>query len=173
VAAAAYYIPKAMEIMANIGGPGSPYPTIRTIFTAPLNTTLPSVLPGEVETNAEGVLAATPFSDIPADKHIMGTHRFALDPAYGVCDPYGRMWAFDNLYCTGGALYPTAPGFNVTLTMYALSYWVAAGILSGVGGADGYTSAAVAEGWDRQLAVISRLDSNTMAARAIRSGKLI
>jgi choline dehydrogenase-like flavoprotein len=173
LAAAVFYIPKMMEIMANIGGPGSAFPSLRTIFTAPLNTTLPSILPGSVETVLEPVLAATPFNDIPADKHIMGTHRFALDPAHGVTDPYGRMWAFDNLYVAGGALYPTSPGFNVTLTMYALSYWLGAAIVAGVGGAGSYTRSSVAEDWDRMLSVITRLDGNTMAARAIRSGQLV
>jgi choline dehydrogenase-like flavoprotein len=173
LAAAAAYIPKMMEIMLNIGGPGSAYPTVRTIFAAPLNTTLPSVLPGQVDAPGEGLLSMTPFSDVPADKHLMGTHRFALEPANGVCDPYGRMWAFDNLYCTGGALYPTAPGFNVTLTMYALSYWVGAAIVAGVGGAGAYTRGSVSEYWDRLLQVITRIDGGTMAARAIRSGALI
>lgn len=173
VAAAAFYIPQMMEIMLNIGGPGSAYPTVQTIFAAPLDTTLPSILPGFIEAEAEGLISATPFSDVPADKHIMGTHRFALDSGHGVCDPYGRLWAFDNLYCTGGALYPTAPGFNVTLTMYALSYWVGAGIVTGVGGAGGYTRDGVAATWDQMLSVITRLDPNTMAANAIRTGSLV
>ena len=173
LAAAAYYIPKMMEIMENIGGPGSAYPTLRTIFTASLNTTLPTVLPGSLQSNLEPVLGASPFSDVPADKHIMGTHRFALDPAHGVTDPYGRLWAFDNLYCAGGALYPTSPGFNVTLTMYALSHWLGAAIVAGVGRAHSYTRQSVAADWHRMLSVITRLDNDTMAARAIRSGRLV
>ena len=173
LAAAAFYIPLMMEIMENVGGVGSAYPSLRTIFTAPLNTSLPTVLPGKLQSSLEPVTGATPFSDVPNDKHIMGTHRFALDPRYGVTDPYGRMWAFDNLYCAGGALYPTSPGFNVTLTMYALSYWLGAAIVSGVGGADGYTRQTVADDWDRMLSVITRLDSKTMAANAIRAGRLV
>lgn len=171
--AAAYYTPKMLEIMENIGGPASAYPTVRTIFSAPLNTTTPTVLPGSLESGSQPLTSATPFSDLPNDKHIMGTHRFALDPRYGVTDPYGRMWAFDNLYVAGGALYPTSPGFNVTLTMYALSYWLGAAIVAGVGGAGSYTRHSVADDWDRMLSVITRLDSNTMAANAIRSGNLV
>jgi hypothetical protein len=171
--AAAYYIPKMLEIMDNIGGPASAYPTVRTIFSAPLNTSTPTILPGSLESGLQPLTGATPFSDVPNDKHIMGTHRFALDPRYGVTDPYGRMWAFDNLYVAGGALYPTSPGFNVTLTMYALSYWLGAAIVAGVGGAGSYTRHTVAKDWDRMLSVITKLDRNTMAANAIRSGNLV
>lgn len=169
LAASAFYIPKMMEIMENIGGVGSAYPTLRTIFAAPLNTTVPSVVPDQLQP----LLGQTPFSQVPADKHIMGTHRFALDPAHGVTDPYGRMWAFDNLYCAGGALYPTAPGFNVTLTMYTLSYWLGAAIVAGVGNANSYTRNSVAADWDKLLKVITTLDNDTMAARAIKAGRLV
>jgi choline dehydrogenase-like flavoprotein len=159
--------------MENIGGPGSAYPSVRTIFSAPLNTSTPTTLPGSLESGLQPLTSATPFSDVPNDKHIMGTHRFALDPRHGVTDPYGRMWAFDNLYVAGGALYPTSPGFNVTLTMYALSYWLGAAIVAGVGGAGSYTRRSVAKDWDRMLSVITRLDRRTMAANAVRSGNLV
>jgi len=106
LAASGYYTPKMLAIMEAIGGPGSAYPGIRTIFAAPLNTITPSVLPGSLDTGLAPVTSATPFSDVPDDKHIMGTHRMALDPAQGVCDPYGRLWAFDNLYCAGGPCSP-------------------------------------------------------------------
>jgi choline dehydrogenase-like flavoprotein len=176
VAAAAFYIPKMMEIMANVGGPGSAFPTVKPIFIASLNTTVPAVVPGSVDAGASPVIGATPFSDVPADRHIMGTHRMALDPDHGVCDPYGRMWAFDNLFVTGGALYVTAPGFNVTLTMYALSYWVGAAIVAGVGGAGSYTTGCdgyLERHWGQMLNVIARLDGDTMIARAINAGQLI
>lgn len=176
VAAAAFYIPKMMEIMAAVGGPGSAYPTVKPIFIASLNTTTPAVLPGSVDAGVSPLVGATPFSDVPLDRHIMGTHRMAVDPDHGVCDPYGRMWAFDNLYVTGGALYVTAPGFNVTLTMYALSYWVAAAIVAGVGGAPRYTtgpSGYLESNWTKMLNVITTLDGDTMIARAINAGQLI
>lgn len=173
LAAAAYYTPLMLEIMAAVGGPGSPYPEIHTIFTAELNTTTPAVLPGALATALAPITSATPFSDVPNDKHIMGTHRMALDPAHGVCDPYGRLWAFDNLYCAGGALFPTAPGFNPTITMYALSYWSAAAIVAGVGQAESYSAAAVQQDWHKLLDVIVKLDGNTMIAGAIRNHALV
>jgi choline dehydrogenase-like flavoprotein len=173
VAATAYYLPKMMEIMANIGGPGSAYPDVKPLAVLAINSTLPAVFPGQVQSDLAPLLDALPFNDIPADRHIMGTHRMSLEPARGVCDPYGRMWAFDNLYVAGGALYVTAPGFNVTLTMHALSYWLGSAIVAGVGGKGSYTSRSLEADWDDQLNVITRLDGDTMIARAIRARALV
>jgi len=173
LAASAYYTPRMMEIMEAIGGPGSRTPAIRPIAVAALNTTTPAALPGQLDSGLTPVTGATPFSDIPADKHLMGTHRAALDAAHGVCDPYGRLWAFDNLYCAGGALFPTAPGFNPTVTIYALSYWLAAAVVAGVGGKPSYTMADVQGSWPDLLQVIRRIDGGTMAAYAIANGLLV
>jgi choline dehydrogenase-like flavoprotein len=104
---------------------------------------------------------------VPQDKHIMGTHRMALDSDHGPCNPYGRYWAFDNLYHAGGGLFVSAPGYNVTHTIWALAYWVAAGILSGADQKQSYTSADIDANWDGLLASIRNLDGDTMAARAL------
>ncbi|HET6874025.1 MAG TPA: GMC family oxidoreductase [Acidimicrobiales bacterium] len=162
LAAAAYYIPKMAEIIAAVGAPN--YPGLEPVFVGPLNTTVPAAVPGALEP----ALDAGPFSQVPQSKHIMGTHRMALDHEHGVCDPFGRYWAFDNLYHAGGGLFVTAPGFNVTLTMWALSYWVAASVLTGAGGRDSYDAAAIDRALGVQTGVISRLDGDTMAARALR-----
>jgi choline dehydrogenase-like flavoprotein len=171
LAAAAEYIPKMVEIMQNIGGPGSAYPTIHPVMVLPLDSTLPSALPGELGALAQQtVFGASPIGDIPASAHIMGTHRMALSPQYGPTDPYGRYWAFDNLYYAGGGLQPTAPGYNVTLTFWALSYWVASAIVSGVGGQKGYSPADVAANLPRLLSVVAAADSGTMTACLLSSG---
>jgi choline dehydrogenase-like flavoprotein len=173
LAAAAYYTPKMLEILAAIGGPGSRYPAVRTLFTAAVNTTTPAILPGAADTGLSPVVGATPFSDVPQDEHIMGTHRLAFDPAHGPCDPYGRYWAFDNLYHAGGGLFVTAPGFNPTVTIYALSYWLTAAIIAGVGGSSSYSKQDVDANWARLLDVIVKLDSDTMIAGAIQSHLLV
>ena len=140
IAASQYYLPKMVEIMEAIGGIGSPYP-IRPLMVLPISPAQPSVLPGMPgAVIQENLLGATPIGDVPASAHIMGTHRISLEHELGVCDPYGRYWAFDNLYYAGGGMQPTAPGFNVTLTFWALSYWMASAIVAGVGGQKGYTS---------------------------------
>lgn len=166
VAAQQYYQPKMVEIMEAIGGPGSAYPTVRPLLVLPISPAQPSLLPGQVGAEVqENLLGSTPINDIPASAHIMGTHRAALESGYGPCDPYGRYWAFDNLYYTGGGLQPTAPGYNVTLTFWALSYWMAAALVAGVGGQGGYTSADVADNMDALIKVLKVIDADTMIAR--------
>jgi gluconate 2-dehydrogenase alpha chain len=171
--ASQYYTPKMLEILEAIGGPGSRYPDVHTLFAGSLDTTTPAVLPGALDSGLQPLIGATPFSDVPQDKHIMGTHRMALEPASGPCDPYGRYWAFDNLYHAGGGLFVTAPGFNPTVTIYALSYWMAAAIVAGVGGSAAYTTNDVDSNWPRLLDVITKLDGNTMIARAIQRHQLV
>ena len=169
IAASAYYQARMVEIMENIGGPGSAYPTVRPVLVLPISPNEPSVLPGQIGAAVqEDFMGSTPINDIPASAHIMGTHRMALDAGHGPCDPYGRYWAFDNLYHAGGGLQPTAPGFNVTLTFMALSYWMAAAIVAGVGGEASYTAGDIASGVDRLFGVLKAIDPDTMIAR--RSG---
>ena len=166
LAAAAYYIPKLVEVMATIGGPGSAYPNVQTLVAAPLGSAFPAVdLPSTV-----GLVTSAAFNPIPKSRHIMGTHRMALDHEHGATDPYGRYWAFDNLYHAGGGLFVTAPGYNVTLTIWALSYWVATAILAGVGGAAAYDAASIDANWRRQLQVLQTLDADTMIARVLSRG---
>lgn len=146
--AAAYYTPKLVEAMEAIGGAGSAYPDLR----------------------AEGAAVLPPTGPVPYDKHIMGTHRMALDPGRGPCTPYGRYWDFANLYHAGGGLHVTAPGFNPTLTIWALAYWVASAICTGASATDGFSSTTVEEHWDGLLEVIEQIDRRTMIAALLRRG---
>ena len=169
IAAAQYYMPKLVEIMEAIGGPGSAYPTVKPLMVLPISPAQPSVLPGPIGAAIqENVLGSTPINDIPASAHIMGTHRSSLLPQHGVCDPYGRYWAYDNLYYVGGGMQPTAPGFNVTLTFWSLSYWAATALVSGVGGKTGYTSADVQANWSKMLKVLKATDQRTMITQSLK-----
>lgn len=163
LAASAFYIPQLVGVLEAIGAPGTPYPTIHPLFAASINTTLPPALPGPVDAGLQPVTSQTPFNNIPASRHIMGTHRPALDPSLGPCDPYGRYWNFENLYHAGGGLFVTAPGFNVTLTMWALSYWVAAAIVTGVGvPSNPHYTLDVDTAWERLVRTIGTYDGDTM-----------
>ena len=74
--------------------------------------------------------AIGPPDDIPASAHIMGTLRMGADPTTSVCDPTGRFHDIGNLYAADGALFPTSSGYNPTMTIIALSCYVAGGIVS-------------------------------------------
>jgi len=62
-------------------------------------------------------------------------------------------------------LFPTAPGYNPTLTIWALAYWAAAAILTGVGQRSSYKAADIDADATRLRSVIARLDGDTMIAR--------
>jgi gluconate 2-dehydrogenase alpha chain len=164
--AAAYYAPLMLAILETIGGPGSQYP-VQTLASGVLPIGLLGGLPGAIASPIDNLFANSPISPIPASAHIMGTHRMALDQEGGPCDPYGRYWAFDNLYHVGGGLFPTAPGFNPTLTVWSLAYRAAAAVVSGVAGQSSYTSESIDADQLRLESVIRTLDPDTMIARVV------
>ncbi|MHB8438435.1 MAG: GMC oxidoreductase [Acidimicrobiales bacterium] len=171
LAAAAFYTPKMVEIMEAIGSPGTQYPGIHPLAVVAIDSTVPSVLPGTVAGDTSVITNGTPLSNVPSSRHIMGTHRTALDPQLGPCDPFGRYWNFDNLFHVGGGLYVTAPGYNVTLTMWALSYWCAAAIVAGVGQRSQYSETYLDEvAWPKLTSVLSTLDRDTMIGRLLANG---
>jgi gluconate 2-dehydrogenase alpha chain len=54
--------------------------------------------------------------------HDLGGCRMGEDPASSVVDPDLRVHDTPGLYVFGGAVFPTCPGVNPTLTMWALCY---------------------------------------------------
>jgi len=71
-----------------------------------------------------------PFlGDPPTSAHIMGTLRMGVDPRTSVVDPQGRFWDVDNLYAADGAVFPTASGYNPTLTICAVALRTAHGMV--------------------------------------------
>ncbi len=71
-----------------------------------------------------------PAPERPESAHVHGTLRFGPDPATSVCRPDGRFHGVGNLWAADGSLFPTSSGFNPTLTIMALSTFVAASIVS-------------------------------------------
>jgi choline dehydrogenase-like flavoprotein len=50
------------------------------------------------------------------------------DPAVSVVDPGGRFHDLDNLYACDGSVFPTASGYNPTLTIIAVALKIAHGL---------------------------------------------
>src|SRR5262249_13466931 len=64
----------------------------------------------------------------PSSRHIMGTLRMGNDPTTSVTDATGRFHDVDNLFAVDGSVFPTASGYNPTLTIIAVALRIAHGI---------------------------------------------
>jgi len=68
-------------------------------------------------------------SGAPGAHHEGGT-RMGSDPASSVVNRYGQSWDIPNLFVIGSSTFPTMSGFNPTLTIQALAYYTADGIVN-------------------------------------------
>jgi choline dehydrogenase-like flavoprotein len=62
-------------------------------------------------------------------QHQAGTARMGNDPKSSVTNAWGRVHGHDNLFVADGSLHVTNGGFNPVLTIMALAYRVADGML--------------------------------------------
>lgn len=62
--------------------------------------------------------------------HQMGTARFGSSPKTAVADPTGQVYGVKGLYIGDGSGFPTASGVNPMLSIMALAYRVADGVLA-------------------------------------------
>ncbi len=60
-----------------------------------------------------------------AGQHQAGTCRMGTDPANSVADRNGQVHEIENLYLADGSLLPNNGGYNPSLTIMAVSFWVA------------------------------------------------
>lgn len=56
-----------------------------------------------------------------ATVHPLGGCAMGRDPSEGVCDPFGRVFSYENLFICDGSLFPCALGFPPSLTIAALA----------------------------------------------------
>jgi choline dehydrogenase-like flavoprotein len=68
------------------------------------------------------------FGSPPVSRHVMGTLRMGNDAATSVVDAGGRFHDLDNLYACDGSVFPTASGYNPTLTIFAVAAKIAHGL---------------------------------------------
>ena len=57
-------------------------------------------------------------------QHQAGTARMGNDKKTSVTNKYGQIHEIDNLFVADGSLIPNNAGFNPSLTIMALGYWV-------------------------------------------------
>lgn len=60
-----------------------------------------------------------------------GSCRMGLDPAHGVCDAWGRVWDFPNLFLADASTFVNSGSVPPALTVMALAFRVADGIING------------------------------------------
>ena len=63
-------------------------------------------------------------------QHQSGSCRMGLDPAGSVCDKWGRVWDFPNLFVADGSLHVNNGGMNPVLTIMALAFRVGQNIVT-------------------------------------------
>src|SRR5262249_13306791 len=94
------------------------------LFSAPF---LRQVVMNAGATNAAAFVAPCDaiFGSPPVSRHVMGTLRMGNDAATSVVDAGGRFHDLDNLYACDGSVFPTASGYNPTLTIFAVAAKIA------------------------------------------------
>ncbi|MGH9013693.1 MAG: FAD-dependent oxidoreductase, partial [Acidimicrobiia bacterium] len=91
-----------------------------------------ALLSGEMGRTGLGIVRVAPptgedlFTAAQGGPHQLGTARMHDDPRRGVVDGDCRAHSVDNLYVTGGAVFPTSGYANPTLTIVALALRLAA-----------------------------------------------
>jgi choline dehydrogenase-like flavoprotein len=119
---AALVVPKLVEILVEMGAEST-----QTVVPFVATTSLPQPAPG-------GAFQRGPLRGVPDPvgglvNHQMGTMRMGADPDTSVVDPHQRFWGIPNLYAIDGSVFPTSGGYNPTLTIEALAWRAAQGIL--------------------------------------------
>jgi choline dehydrogenase-like flavoprotein len=77
-----------------------------------------------LESGAKETWLSIPGKGVSGGQHQAGTCRMGNDPKTSVTNKYGQLWEIDNLFVCDGSLHVTNGGFNPSLTIMALSYWV-------------------------------------------------
>ncbi|HVA74635.1 MAG TPA: GMC family oxidoreductase [Acidimicrobiales bacterium] len=90
---------------------------------------------GNQDTFHMGALRGFPDTVGGLVNHQMGTMRMGDDDSTSVVDPHGRVWGVPNMYVADGSVFPTAGGYNPTLTIQAMAWRTADRIVAALRGA--------------------------------------
>ena len=115
---ASYVIPKLQSILTEMGASST-----QMIVPFVATTSIPQPgQGGQQRGRARGL--PDPIGGLV--NHQMGTMRMGADPDTSVVDPDQRFHGIPNLYVIDGSVFPTAGGYNPTLTIEALAWRAAA-----------------------------------------------
>jgi choline dehydrogenase-like flavoprotein len=120
--AAAYAIPKLEAILLTMGAEST-----QMVVPFVATTSIPQPAKGGALIRGAGRSAPDPIGGLV--NHQMGTMRMGDHPDTSVVDPGQRFWGVPNLYVIDGSVFPTSGGYNPTLTIEALAWRAAAGIV--------------------------------------------
>ena len=105
----------------------------RVYFAAGAVGVIPSVVGVGVIRSPDEIDEKLPL-DIPARalitiaSHPMGSCRMGGSPDTSVIDPWGRVWAWDNLYVADASVFPSSLGVNPQVTVMAMGLLVGQGM---------------------------------------------
>ena len=112
---AAQVVPKLAQILTAMGAQST-----ETVIPFAASTSIPQPGPGGTATRGPGRSAPDPIGGLV--NHQMGTMRMGSDPDTSVVDAEQRFHGIPNLYAIDGSVFPTAGGYNPTLTIEALAW---------------------------------------------------
>src|SRR5579884_1300549 len=112
---AAAVAPRLAEILTEMGAEST-----QTVVPFAATTSIPEPATGSSFQRGPGRSAPDPIGGLV--NHQMGTMRMGEDPDTSVVDPDQRFHGIPNLYVIDGSVFPTASGYNPTLTIEALAW---------------------------------------------------
>jgi choline dehydrogenase-like flavoprotein len=114
-AVAAAVIPRLAQILTEMGAE-----KVQSVFPFAATTSIPQPGNGKDGNRGPGRSAPDPIGGLV--NHQMGTMRMGANPDASVVDPDQRFHGIPNLYAIDGSVFPTASGYNPTLTIEALAW---------------------------------------------------
>jgi choline dehydrogenase-like flavoprotein len=111
-----------LEVLAAMGAVSS-----QVVTPIASSTALPQFFPGNAQARGPGRGFPNPIAGTGNHQH--GTMRMGFNPDESVLNEFGRFHGIPNLYVGDGSVLPTSGGYNPTLTIQAMAWRMAEGIV--------------------------------------------